>query len=167
MKIVANCALFLWAASACAQQLAVKIVDRQEHDTAYSYQVPQHSTSDSSGTARCTGDSGTINCSGSSTTNTTTTPPRNISYSVAGTTLSLLVPDGRIVVVNCVSKYKLKMDYVNRRSCKSPLDAQVNVDFSGKSAKLYWPVSLDGKKFDSETYTVLGIIPAPVVTPHP
>jgi hypothetical protein len=167
MKIIAICVLFLWAVSACAQQLTVKIVDRREHDTAYSYQVPQHSTSDSTGTAHCSGDTDTINCSGSSTTSTTTTPPRSISYSVTGTTLALLVPDGRTVVVNCVSKYKLKMDYINRRSCKSPLVDQVDVDFSGKSAKLYWPVSLNGKKFDSETYTVLGIIPAPAAPTPP
>ncbi len=32
-------------------------------------------------------------------------------------------------------------------------------EFDGDKAKLIWPVSLDGKKTDSETYKVLGILP--------
>jgi hypothetical protein len=31
--------------------------------------------------------------------------------------------------------------------------------FKGKDAKLSWPVSLDGKKFDSETYKILAVLP--------
>ena len=69
----------------------------------------------------------------------------------------MLLPDGRVAVANCVSKYKLKMDYVNRRSCRAPLVDEVDAEFSGKSVKIMWPVSIDGKKSDSETYKILGI----------
>ncbi len=41
-----------------------------------------------------------------------------------------------------------------------PLIDVIQADFKGKNAKLIWPVSLDGKKTESETYTILGILPA-------
>ena len=34
----------------------------------------------------------------------------------------------------------------------------IQADFNGGTAKLIWPVSLDGKKTQSETYKVLGIL---------
>lgn len=152
-----------FAVAASAQDMNVKIIDRRTGETGYSYQVPGHATSTSNGRADCDGNSYggsiSINCSGTGTTNTEYTAPRNISYSVTGATLSLLLPDGRIAVVNCVSKYKFKMDYVNRRSCRMPIVDDVQAEFSGKSAKLKWPVSLDGKKFDSETYQILAVLP--------
>jgi hypothetical protein len=51
------------------------------------------------------------------------------------------------------------MDYINRRSCRQPLVDDVQVEFKGKDAKLYWPVSLDGNTFESETYTILAVLP--------
>jgi hypothetical protein len=147
------------AIAGSAQNINVKIIDRRTGETGYSYQVPGHATSTSDESANCTGSSTNVNCSGSGTTNTEYTAPRSISYSVTGATLSLLLPDGRIAVVNCVSKYKLKMDYVNRRSCRMPIVDDIPAEFSGKSVKLKWPVSLDGKKFDSETYQILAVLP--------
>jgi hypothetical protein len=41
-----------------------------------------------------------------------------------------------------------------------PLVNDIQADFKGKDAKLFWPVSLDGKKTESETYTILAILPA-------
>jgi hypothetical protein len=32
------------------------------------------------------------------------------------------------------------------------------VEFSGDNAKLTWPVSIDGKKLQSETYKILGVV---------
>jgi len=40
-----------------------------------------------------------------------------------------------------------------------PLVDDVDVEFKGKDAKLYWVVSIDGKKTESETYTILAILP--------
>jgi hypothetical protein len=37
---------------------------------------------------------------------------------------------------------------------------EVEVDFKGKEAKLEWIASIDGKKKDSETYRIVGILPA-------
>ena len=37
----------------------------------------------------------------------------------------------------------------------------IEAEFKGDSAKLIWPVSLDGKKMQSETYKILGILDEP------
>jgi hypothetical protein len=42
-----------------------------------------------------------------------------------------------------------------------PLVDDIQAEFKGKSAKLFWVVSLDGKKVDSETYTILAVLPPP------
>ncbi len=152
-------AMMLCAGSALAQKMDVKIIDRRTGETGYNYQVPGHADSTSRDSANCYGSGNSVNCSGSGTSNTTYTSPRNISYSVVGATLSLLLPDGRIAVVNCVSKYKPRGDYINRRSCRMPIVDDISVDFKGKGAKLFWPVSLDGKKMEYETYNILAVLP--------
>ncbi len=38
-----------------------------------------------------------------------------------------------------------------------PLVDDIQVEFKGKNAKLTWPVSLDGKKFESERYKILAV----------
>jgi hypothetical protein len=37
----------------------------------------------------------------------------------------------------------------------------IEADFKGDNAKLIWPVSLDGKKMQTETYKILGIFDKP------
>ena len=141
-----------------AQVLEVQIVDRHISGATYSYVVPGHVTSRSDSTAHCFGGANTVNCSGSTTAHATIAPPTPISYDVRGATFSLRLPDGRIAVVNCGSKYALKFDHINRRSCRMPLSNQVRVAFDGDKATLVWPVSLDGRKMASETYQILAVL---------
>lgn len=183
--------LCLCCQPAIAQKMNVKIVNRRSSETEYSYQVPGYFSSTSNGGANCYGNStysgstygystygystygnstSNANCSASSTTNGSITPPRDVSYSVTGATFSLLLPDGRIAVVNCVSKNQIKAASAvmllggmgalagHIRSCRMPLVDDIQADFKGKNAKLKWPVSVDGKKFESETYTILAIL---------
>lgn len=154
IAVLSGCCAF----TCFGQTMNVKVIQRQNNETGYSGYVPGHSNSSSNTNASCYGGSTNVDCSGTTTTNGTYTAPRTISYSVTGATLSLLLPDGRVAVVNCVSKYKLKMDYVNRRSCRMPLVDDVQAEFKGKDAKLIWTVSIDGKKFDSETYKILAVL---------
>jgi hypothetical protein len=49
----------------------------------------------------------------------------------------------------------------NRRSCRTPIVDNIEADFKGDNAKLIWPVSLDGKKMESETYKILGVLDKP------
>jgi hypothetical protein len=45
-----------------------------------------------------------------------------------------------------------------QRSCRTPLVNDIVVDFKGKNAKLMWSASIDGKKFESETYKILAVL---------
>jgi hypothetical protein len=42
-----------------------------------------------------------------------------------------------------------------------PLVNDIQVEFDGDSAKLRWPVSIDGKETESETYKILAILTSP------
>ena len=183
--IVSAPLLFVSCQAAFAQRMNVKIVNRQSSETEYSYQVPGYYSSTSNGRANCYGNSTYIgstngnlttgnstddtNCSASSTTIGSIAPPKIVSYSVTGATFSLLLPDGRIVVVNCHGKVAGGVPLatlaaiggvgqIRTRSCRMPLVDDIQAEFKGKNAKLEWPASVDGSKFESETYTVLAIL---------
>ena len=132
---------FAFTISAFGQKLDVKIVERFTSETGYSNYAPGYSYV------------GANNAS----VHATYLPARTISYSVTGATFALLLPDGRVTIVNCVSKYKLKADYVNKRSCRTPVVTNIKAEFKKDNAKLKWSVSLDGKKTQSETYKILGV----------
>jgi len=147
-KLVVVMGVFV-AAPVFAQKLAVKIINRQDSNTNYTYVVPGHAT------ANCFAGATTVNCNG------TNLPAQQISYHVSGATFSLQLPDGRVAVVNCESKFAEHFagHQGNRRSCRTPLVDDIQVEFNGDKAKLEWPVSIDGKKIESETYKVLGVLP--------
>jgi hypothetical protein len=138
----------------------VKISDRQNHDTVYTYFAPGYSTTNANSSASCFGTDVTVNCSGSTRATTTSTPAHGGSFSVKGSTFSLELSDGHVAVVNCDSKFAQHMagPAGNHRSCRTPLLDEIQVEFSGDNARLIWPVSIDGKKMQSETYKILGIL---------
>jgi len=146
------------AASASAQKLDVKIIDRQDNQTEYTYVVPTHFTSQANSNLNCDTLGDNTNCGGTTTTTGTSTPAHQVSYHVRGATFTLLLPDGRAAVVNCESKYAPKGDSINRRDCRMPLVDNITAEFKGDKAKLIWVVSLDGKKTQSETYKVLAVL---------
>jgi hypothetical protein len=84
------------------------------------------------------------------------TGPTPVSYNVEGAWLWLLMPDGRTAVVSCASKYQLKLDGVNSRSCRIPTVDRLQAEFKGKKVKLNWQVlaGLDQWQYMSETYTL-------------
>jgi hypothetical protein len=67
-----------------------------------------------------------------------------------------------MTVVNCVSKFAEHFAGAagNHRSCRIPILDDIHAEFKGKDAKLFWPVSLDGKRLESETYKILAVLPA-------
>jgi hypothetical protein len=136
-------------------------MDRQNHDMSYTYVVPGRSASSSNTDVNCFANQASVNCSGTTRTSATTVPARSGSYEVEGATFSLQLRDGRIAVVNCDSKLNWtdfsRMDQV-RRSCKIPLVNNIQAQFHGDKAKLKWPVSIDGKKLESETYKILAVL---------
>jgi len=157
-------------APAFAQKLSVRIIDRRNNDTDYTYVAPAVTNVTSNADARCAGGSVSVNCSASSNTTQVRTPAQHVSYRVRGATFSLQLSDGRVAVVNCQSKssdpvqeflnaFDDKSDPVARRSCRMPLVDDIQAEFSGDRAKLRWPVSIDGRKTESETYKILAVLP--------
>jgi hypothetical protein len=145
------------------EKLNVKIIQRQNNESEYTYVVPGHYNSTSDANVNCNVGSSNMNCSGTQTTQGSSTAPSSISYTVMGATFSLLLPDGRVAVVNCVSKTLSAWGAYGRpmglqRSCRTPLVNDIVVDFKGKNAKLMWSASIDGKKFESETYKILAVL---------
>ncbi len=163
MKFVAAVLLIVCSASMFGQKLQVKVLDRQDNETDYSYVVPGHFSSYSNASASCYGTDSSVNCSASGTTNGLSTPAHQVSYHVRGATFTLLLPDGRGVIVNCESKFAERMagPSGNHRSCRIPLVEDIEADFHKDKAKLEWVVSLDGKKKQSETYRILAILDKP------
>ena len=143
-----------------AENLDAEIIDRQNSATRYTYLLPGYSDSTSNTSVNCYGNP-SVYCSGSTRTTGSNVPARAGSYQVQGATLALKLLDGRVVVVNCDSKYSPKFDHVNRRSCRIPLVDLIQAEFSGNKAKLKWSVSLDGTKLESETYKILAVFNKP------
>jgi hypothetical protein len=154
--------VILCSAETFGQKMDVKVIKRQSSETGYNYVVPGQFNSSSETNLNCDADSTDANCSGKTTTNGTISVPKEISYSVTGATLSLQLPDGRVVIVNCTSKENMNMaerqQDIYRRSCRTPLVDEIQAEFKGKTAKLFWPASIDGKKFESETYKILAVL---------
>ena len=150
----------LLAHSALAQTLTVKIVERHYSETDYTYVVGGFSTSNSLGNVDCSSGFRNVNCNGSDSTTTYTMPAQQVPFQVRGATFSLRLPDGRIAVVNCESKFAERFagPRGNRRSCRMPLVDELQVEFKGDRAKLMWSTSIDGRKTESETYNILGIL---------
>lgn len=163
MKLAIAGLILLCAAWASAQRLTVKILNRQDYETDYTYLVPGHFNSQSNSNVNCNGSDSYVNCNGSSTTIGSSTPAQQVPFHVRGATFTLMLPDGRAAVVNCESKFKERMagPRGNRRSCRMPLVDEVQAEFHGDNAKLEWVVSLDGKKKQSETYKILAILDKP------
>lgn len=143
-----------------AQTLDVKIVNRQDNETEYTYVVPGYSTSNENTNANCFSSVNYTNCNGSTRTTVSSMPSQQVSYRVRGATFSLQLRDGRVAVANCESKFAERFagPQGNRRSCRIPLVDEVQAEFHGDKAKLSWPVSIDGKKMQSETYKILGVL---------
>lgn len=126
--------LCVFALPAFGQKMDVKIIQSQINTTGHATYVP--------------GYIGTIG-------NTVVgVPARSVAYNVTGATYTLLLPDNRVVVVNCTGKLGT---WTWVRSCRMPVVDNIKAEFKNDDAKLIWSVSLDGKKTQSETYKILGI----------
>jgi hypothetical protein len=147
LKLAVATLILTFVGTAAAQKMDVKIIDHQDKDTDYSYVVPGQFHAQSNAQVSCY--SG--NCSVSSTTDGYSTPAQALPFHVRGATLALQLPDGRVAVVNCQSKFAERFAGVqgNHRDCRVPIVDDIDADFHGDKAKLEWIVSLDGRKRQS------------------
>ena len=161
LKLVIAGLFLVFVGTAAAQKFNVTIIGHQDSESDYSYVVSSHFSSQSNTQVNCYSST----CSGSTSTNGYATPAHEVPFHVRGATLTLQLPDGRLAVVNCESKFAERFagPQGNRRSCRVPLVEEVEAEFHGDKAKVDWVVSLDGKKRLSETYKVLAVLPSPTV----
>jgi len=96
------------AASASAQKLDVKIIDRQDKEDEYDYAAVYNNAAVGK------------------------------SFKVHWRHIHTTAPDGRLAIVNCESKFAEHMAgrVGNRRSCRMPLVDSIQADFNGDKAKL-------------------------------
>ena len=145
-----------------SEKLAVTIIDRQDSESSYSYMVPGRSTTNTQANADCSKTPNGANCSGGATSTTASIPAVAGTITVSGATLSLRLPDGRTVVVNCSGKPNhTEWTHSPVRNCRVPTTDKIQTEFDGANAKLIWPVGIDGKKTQSETYKIITIIEKP------
>lgn len=135
-----------------AQKLEATVLYRQNSDSDYRPLVPGYSDPT---TPDCAAELGNAECYDPSQAQAGSTP---VSYNVIGTTLSLLLPDGRVVVLNCQNKYSFGRTYIVRRNCGMPLVEHVEAEFRGTTARLEWPVGPESRKIESEKYTVVAVL---------
>ncbi|MGA2730577.1 MAG: hypothetical protein ABSE96_22415 [Terracidiphilus sp.] len=152
---IAVCCSASCVRSASAQKLDATVLYRQNSDSDYSALIPGYSNPDS---PDCAADLANAACYNPTQATATGSTPNSISYYVTGTTLSLLLPDGKIAVVNCINKYSSKGTYILRRNCGMPLVEHVQAEFKGNVAKLEWPVGPDARKVESEKYKILAVL---------
>ncbi len=143
--------------SISAQKLDATVLYRQTSDSNYFAVIPGYSSTPDQGGVDCSLEPLSEACATPSRANGAIASPGQVSYNLVGTTLSLLLPDGRVALVNCVNKYSFKGNYISRRICEMPLVEHVEADLSGKTAKLKWPVGAEGK-IEAETYRVVAIL---------
>ena len=134
------------------KKVTVQIMHRQDSQSQAIYSVPGYSQ---------------VNCNGIGSCNQTTAPAQSRTYTVTGATFSLLLPDGRLVVVNCAAKLNWSNFNGVYRSCRQPITDLVEATFNGDNAKLEWSVSIDGKKKQSETYKIIGVLGKTADQPKP
>jgi hypothetical protein len=99
--------ILVCTASTSAQKLDVKIVDRQDKEDEYAYAAVYNNVAVGK------------------------------SFKVHGATFTLQLPDGRLAIVNCESKFAEHMAgrAGNRRSCRTPVVDNIEADFNGDNAK--------------------------------
>lgn len=151
---IAVCCLAPWIHQASAQKLEATVLYRQNSNSDYNALIPGYSSPASPDCAADLGNAGCYDPSPAAETRSTSDP---VSYNVVGTTLSLLLPDGRVAVVNCINKYSSRGNYI-RRGCGMPLVEQVEAEFKGKNARLEWPVGSVGRKTESEKYRIVALL---------
>jgi hypothetical protein len=138
--------LLLLCAPAFAEKMAVKVIAHSIDGKEYTRVVPGFAAGDGNALAN------------SYSTSSIYAPARAVQDSLTDIVMTLLLPDGRKIFVGCEDHSR---GLSKRHNCKNPTTDTLEADFSGDNVKLRWAADIDGKKKDSETFTILKILPAP------
>jgi hypothetical protein len=152
--------LFLLCAVASAEKLNVKVIDHHIGEEGSTKSAPG---GDANASAGCGAAGNAANCSSSSSGDSLYARDHEVPGSPNDIVMTLLLPDGRKVVVGCEDHLR-GLAKGHRHNCKSPMGNEMEANFSGSKAKLTWAVG-NGKKKDSETFLIVQIIaPSPART---
>jgi hypothetical protein len=146
MKTIAL--LLLLCAPAFAEKMAVKVIAHSIDGKEYTRIVPGFAAGDGNALAN------------SYSTSSVYAPAQAVQDSPTDIVMTLLLPDGRKIFVGCEVHFS-GLSKTNRHNCKNPTADTLEADFSRDNVKLRWAADIDGKKKDSETFTILKILPAP------
>jgi hypothetical protein len=150
--------LLCLAPCAFAQKMQVKVIGHKTPGYAYTRNLPGVALSNGNSSANCSAYGNNANCSSSGNSGTVYVPPRTVQGTLYGQNITLLLPDGRKALVHCEDHYSKMTNGLHQ--CKAPAVDEIEADFSGKKVKLKWPVGIDGKKSESETYEIFKVISA-------
>jgi hypothetical protein len=140
--------LLLLCSTALAEKVNVKVVEHTVGGTEYTQPVPAVSSRDGSESAD------------SYSTSWVYVPPHSVQNSLTDILMTLLLPDGRRVLVGC-EDHLSGLTKANRHNCKNPTADELEANFSGDKVKLSWVAVLGGKKKDSETFLIVKVLPSP------
>ena len=146
MKTIAL--LLLLCAPAFAEKMAVKVIAHSIDGKEYTRVVPGFAAGDGNASAD------------SYSTSSIDTPANTVHDSPTDIVMTLLLPDGRKIFGGC-EVHSSGLSKANRHNCKNPTTDTLEADFSGDNVKLRWAADIDGKKKDSQTFTILKILAAP------
>ncbi len=157
--------LCLCSAVAVAEKMTVEVIAHTVGGSPYTQSAPGMAGSNGGSSATCGAD-GSANCAGSSSTSSVFLPTRPDRATLTDIVMTLLLPDGRRVDVGCEDR---PGGFIKRRghNCKNPTVTRLEADFSADKVKLTWSADGGGKKKDSETFTVLRILPASTASATP
>jgi hypothetical protein len=140
--------LLLLCSPAFAEKVNVKVVEHTVGGTEYTQPVPSVSSGNGSEPAD------------SYSTSWVYVPPHSVQNSLTDILMTLLLPDGRRVLVGC-EDHLSGLTKANRHNCKNPTADELEANFSGDKVKLSWVAGLGGKKKDSETFMIVKVLPSP------
>jgi hypothetical protein len=143
-------ALLLFLCSpAFAEKVNVKVVEHTVGGTEYTQPLPDVSLGNGSESA-----------DSYSTSSVYVPPPHSVQNSLTDILMTLLLPDGRRVLVGC-EDHLSGLTKANRHNCKNPTADELEANFSGDKVKLSWVAGFGGKKKDSETFMIVKVLPSP------
>lgn len=140
-------AVFVVLPSVANDKTTVRIISGTDTTSTYVMAAPGTQS------ANCTEVANSVNCTGQ------TLPAITRNMNVKGHVFYLQLPDKRVVIASCDAKTNWTDWHQGYyRDCRAPVVDTVEAEISGDKVKLIWSVSLDGKKTQSETYKILGVL---------
>lgn len=150
--------LLLLCSFAFAEKLNVKVIDHHVGEPGHTDFVPGSTSGKTNTSGDCGAYVSSASCSSSASGDSLYAPVHEIQGSLTDIIMTLLLPDGRKVIVGCEDHLR-GFAKGNRHNCNNPMGDDLVANFSGNKAKLTWPVGFDGK-MESETFIILQTLPA-------